>query len=171
MDERPGGRPRRRKLWVGLGTVAVVFLCLAVSGAAALFLGPLRLAGGHWIQHGIRPPLLGHFGGWWLLGISIALRLLFFGLLLLSLILLLRFLLWGRHRTDTRAWEGGSRGTGECVGSRDDWSSQTWHKHAGHWGPPPRWTSPPSTGVDHETEARESGRSAEGEESNAPDAG
>lgn len=171
MDERSGSGLRRRKLWVGLGAVAVVFLCLAVCGLAALFLGPVRAASGHWAFDGVHPPFLGRYAGWGLLGISVALRLLFFGLLLLALILVLRRVLWGHHTKDPRFWGGQPGGRGEGAGHRGAWDSETWHQHARHWGPPPWWASPPDSGSASATEAGVAGDPGDVTESDTPDPG
>ncbi len=148
MDEKSGGGFKRRKLWVGIGVLAVILLCLAVCGSSVLFFGTARPGTGHRAFGGEHPPPVGRFAGWGLIGIGLAIKLLFGGLLLLLLFYVLRRVCWGHHPRGPHPWGRPPAGTGEGVDPRNAWGSGDWSEDARHWGPPPWRGSPPMPGSD-----------------------
>jgi hypothetical protein len=155
MDERFKGK----RLWIGLGALAIVGLCLM------LFLGAMAAFAfqRHGSVHGMAPqveqvqppttqeggavPQLPYGPGGWgmgrhrglmplrslFLGVLCFLPLLFFGLIAVLAVGLARRRCWGRWSEA----EEGPRGTrGPC-------GPGAWHHHGWHWGPPPGWGPPP----------------------------
>jgi hypothetical protein len=160
MDERFRGRG----LWIGLGAVALIFLCLLMmAGAAGAVLAPSRAApvvvqppaAG---EGAVQPPavyygpgLLGGLG----YGIGVLFKLAFLGLLLLLVLGLVRRLFWG-----PRHWWAHYCAP---VPSGEGWQGQPGgaqpqaHRHWFHrWGPPP-WC-----GCAHEGAAGETGEASAG---------
>ncbi len=161
MDKRFG----RWGMWVALGTVALLFLCVVVGcfGAAALF---TQRPSGVWMQPqagegGAVPPAVVYpaHGGWGPLGIlgagvSLFLKLLLLGLLVLLLLRLVRRLLWGRGHACPPYWYGGWKGAPQGTAGGEEgeadsgtaWGPPPWRRHAWRhhhpWGPPPWWGSP-----------------------------
>jgi hypothetical protein len=147
MDERFRGKG----LWVGLGLLAVIFLCLMLCGLGALSMFTTR-SGPVYVQppageEGAVPPStypghgvlgMGRYDGWQPFGIlgfgiSMLFKLLFFGLLLLLFVGLIRRIFWG-HR-----WWGPPRGHKppqgkEWKGRPHAWGPWAWHWH-GEYGP------------------------------------
>jgi hypothetical protein len=150
MDERLRGRG----LWIGLGGLAIVFLCVLVCGLGALaFLGvrsgpvyvpPAAGAGGGTVAPGyyyapVGAGLLGSLGT----GISLLFRFLLFGLLLLLVLRLFRHLFWGRRAWRMHAWPQppeGREGQGQEYAA---WGPWAWHRHYRGWHCPPGWGPPP----------------------------
>ncbi len=152
MDERF----RRKGFWIGVGGVAIIFLCLMLCGLGALSMFATR-SGPVYVQppageEGAVPPStypghgplgMGWYGGWQppgilRLGIGI-LTLLFFGLLLLLFLGLIRRMFWG-HR-----WWGPPLGykPPQSKEGEDEphaaWGPWAWHRHHKQWGPPSWW--------------------------------
>lgn len=168
MDERIDKVHRegwaRRGLWIGLGGLGIIFLCLLVCGSIVFLAAVGRSGPIQGIAPYVQPPageegvapLTSHgpFGvsrtaGWGLFGIlSMGLGLLFkillLGLFLLLLFRLVRHLVWGRCYYSPYAWARPSRSPagsarGEGGNARTDWGPRAWHHPRGHWGPPPWW--------------------------------
>jgi len=151
MDQRFRGK----KLWIGLGALAIVFLCLMLCGLGAMAMvttsrGPVVQppAG----EEGAAPPPT-HYGhgplgmgrsvGWGPFGIlsfglGLLFKLLFFGLLLLLLIGLAKRLFWG-HRAWCPPYWGqppeGKEGEDKPYAAWGPWA-WAWYQ-CKHWGPPP----------------------------------
>jgi hypothetical protein len=161
MDERFKGK----RMWLGFGALAVIFLCVmlcAFGAIATMFTRHTPLYGQvPYVQapageEGAAPPATYHgpvgvrghdnFGPLGLIGAGLGLiaKLLFFGLLLALLFGLVRHLFWGRR------WRYGHWGppcppgvppTGDQGADAPPagWGPPAWHHHGKHWGPPPWW--------------------------------
>ena len=148
MDERF----RSKGLWIGLGVLALLFMCLLVMGAGAAVFAPLRSSVGYvqpptgdggavaqvpYHTHGGPLALLGY-------GIGLFFKVAFFGLLLMLLLGLVRRIFWGH-----RAWGHGHwgppcppprPGKGSAEGDEPAaWGPWAWHRHHKHGGWPPWW--------------------------------
>jgi hypothetical protein len=165
MEERFG----RKRLWIGLGALGLIFLCLMACGlltvvglvprpAAVVPQPGATLGQPQGSEDGAVPPAqaydygrpaAGWFPGGGLLGllaygISLLFKVAFWGLLLMLLLGLVRRLFWGpRHRCS--------------PGSHEHWKE---HPHAG-------WSAWHSHGADFRDK---SGTAGEGDESSAPNA-
>lgn len=157
MDKRFG---RKGMLWIALGLVALLFLCLVVAclGAATVF-APRQ--GGVWMQppageQGAVPPAQFYplHGTWGPLGVvgaglHLLLKLFLFGLLVLLVVRLVGWLFWGRWRAcpphGYGPWKGAPQGApGDEAGEPGSaWRRHPWHHHHRHWGPPPWWAPRP----------------------------
>jgi hypothetical protein len=144
MEESMDKWFRRRRTWLVIGVVAIIFLCLAVMGMGAMAAvlgrsgmastGPL--AGG---ELGVPPQAyhglgIGRHAGFGLLGIlgfgiSLLFKLVFFGLLLLLLMGLIRRLFWGPRHWHPHYARPHHRGKPPTDGD--------WKHRARTWGPPP----------------------------------
>jgi hypothetical protein len=149
MDERFRGK----RLWIGLGALAIIGLCLMLFlGTMAAFV-LLRSSSAYGTvphmeqvqpptgqEEGAVPQLRYGPGSWGIgrhhgrvrlgllfMGALCVLPLLFFGLIALLAVGLARRRCWGRWSEG----EGGSGGT--CGPCRPG----DWHHHGWHWGPPP----------------------------------
>lgn len=167
MDERFRGKA----IWVGLGALAIVFMCLMLCGFGSMLAAPRGMvyapppAG----EEGAAPPSLayghgpvgvGRYGGsgpFGLLfyGIGAIFRLAFFGLLLLLLLGLVKRVFWGHPH-----WGPASRckpPEGEEGEDRPyvGWGPWAWHHH-GKRGRPLHWWGPPPEPIDREDESGES---------------
>jgi hypothetical protein len=170
MDEKFRGKG----MWIGLGAVAIVFLCLMLIGFAAVAAFAPHLGPIYGVAPQVQPPagseggavpapyygyapLRGGagFGLFGILGFGIGLifKLLFFGLLLLLFFRLIRHLLWGPRHWGYRHWgpcwgakpPEGKEGQGPSGATPGPWA---WPHHR-HWGPPPWWA--PESGPAPET--------------------
>ena len=154
MDERFRGKG----LWIGLGALAIIFLCIMLCGMGAMFAGPRSQV---YVQppvgeEGVAPPPA--YYGFGPLGtgrhsvagpfafvfgaIGFAFKLAFFGLLMVLLIGLVRRIWWGHHCwAPPRNWvpPEGEEGEGHFWSGRGPWA---WHHYRRHGGPPPWWGSP-----------------------------
>lgn len=162
---------RKNKHWVGLGALAIIFLCLALCGMGAMasmfFRGGADYGPAPYVQapageEGVAPPpaSYGHgrmhmtpggpfsfVGG----AIGLLFRLAFFGLLLLLMIGLVKRLFWG-PRWGARHWAAHHRG---MPPKGKPWKG----KPHGHWGPPWMW---PCDGPPDEADASSEPDDAEG---------
>jgi hypothetical protein len=157
MEERFSGR----KLWFGLGALALIFLCLMVCGLAVLALAPVHLGPAYGVAPYVQPPAAGggaapvpvyqySLGPLGILaaGVGLIFKLIFFGLLLLLVFGLVRRLFWRRW-----FWYPPYRGTppegqeGEGAGP---WGPWYWRHHHRHCGPPPWWTPETEAGAGKE---------------------
>jgi hypothetical protein len=160
MDERFKGK----RMWWGLGALAVIFMCVmlcAFGAIATLFTRQTPIYGQvPYVQapageEGTVPPATYHgplglrgrggFGPLRIIGAGIGLifKLLLLGLLVVLLLGLVRHLFWPRR------WRYGHWGS-PCppgvppTGEKDadapsaGWGPP-WHHHGRHWGPPPWW--------------------------------
>jgi len=157
MDERFRGKG----LWVGLGAMAIVFLCMMLCGMGAMFAGPRSQV---YVQpptaeesgappplpafHGRGPTSLGRYGAVGPLGfifgaIGALFKLAFMGLLLLlGLGLVVRIFRWHRCWGPPPGWKPpeGKESEGKSYAA---WGPRAWHHHHKHWGPPPWWDAEP----------------------------
>ena len=157
MDERLRGKG----IWVGLGVLAIVFLCIMMCGMSAMFAGPRSAV---YVQplvaeessapppqppalHGYGPSGSGRYGalgpfGFFFGIIGAIFRLALFGLLLLLGMGLLKRIFFGR-----RCW-GPPPGWRPPGGKEVDekayatWGPRAWHRCHRRWGPPPWWEAP-----------------------------
>lgn len=166
MDKRFG----RWGMWVALAMVALLFFCVVVGCFGAAAISTLRPAGA-WMppqggEGGAVPPTVFYpaHGGWGPLGVlgagmSLFLKLLLVGLLVLLLFRLVRRLFWGRWHTCSPYGYGPWKGVPQGVpgGEAEDpdagtawgpppWKRHAWRHHHRAWGPPPWWGSPPEEG-------------------------
>jgi hypothetical protein len=138
---------RQRRTWLIVGVAAIIFLCLAVlgMGAMAAVLGRSGIVGAGPLaemERGVPPQVYHGFGGigrhggvgvFGLLGFGLGLlfKFVFFGLLLLLLIGLIRRLFWGPRHWHPRYMGPHHRGK---PPKGAEW------KHRPHaWGPPWTW--------------------------------
>lgn len=148
---------RKNKHWIGLGALAIIFMCLALCGVGAMatmfFRGGPDVAAVPYVQapageDGVAAPPVtyGHSRTGMMRGgpfsfvggaISLLFRLAFFGLLLLLLIGLVKRIFWGPG-WGARHWAAHRRGMPPKG------------KPHGHWGPPWMW---PCDGPPTEAEA------------------
>jgi hypothetical protein len=167
MDERFRGKG----IWVGLGALAIVFLCLTLCGLVSMLVVPRGMvyAPPPSGQEGAAPPPttygygpvgMGHYGGggplaFLFYGIGAIFRLAFLGLLLLLLLGLVKRVLWG-HRHWGQAYRcrpaEGEEGEGKPY---PGWGPWAWHHH-GKRGGPPHWWGPPPEPADRGEESGES---------------
>lgn len=164
---------RRKGLWIGLGVMGLIFLCVTLCA-----LGPLlMLLPGQAVRYAPAPyvqppsaqeeapqiyqgPVTGRYVPAGPLGIvghafRLLFKLLFFGLLLVLGLRLIRRVCWGPRHWYAPYWgpyyggrppntptpgapEGDEGHTG--WGPPPPWARRTWHHHRHHWGPPPPWT-------------------------------
>ena len=81
------------------------------------------------------------------MGISLLFKLLFFGLLLMLVLGLVKRFFWGRRHWAHHPWgppcPPGMATQGKA--GEDDphagWEPPFWHRHGKHWGPPPWWNA------------------------------
>lgn len=161
MDERFRGKT----MWIGLGAVAIVFLCVALCGFGAMATLFLRSGSTYEVVPYVQPPAgeegavpppvqyghgpvgLGRHDGWGPLGIlgsgiSLIFKLLLLGLLLLLLFGLVKRLLWGRWSWCPPYWHRSPEGK-EGESKPQGQGPWAWHHHRKHWGPPPWWGAEP----------------------------
>jgi hypothetical protein len=157
MDERFRGRG----LWIGLGALAILLLCLLMCGMGAMLAGPRGTvyvqppAGG---EGAVVAPVYHGYGpfGFILAGVGFLFKLAFFGLLLLLGLGLVKRILWG-HRcwAPPPGWKGpeGEEGKGSVYTA---WGPWAWHHryHRRHCGPPP-WWGPPAEPAEEDDEPGE----------------
>ncbi len=144
---------RGKGLWIGLGVLGVLFLCLLVFGAGTMMFagrsapvyvqpapgaeGAAPLPQGYY-GHG--PMGLGRHGGFGLFGIigfglGLIFKLLFFGLLALLLLGLVRRFFWG-HRHPAWMHYGKPPKGEKWEGKPHAWGPPwAWHHHGGPCGP------------------------------------
>lgn len=157
MDERF----KRPGIWIGLGVMAIIFLCIVMlCGAGAMLsmfgrslpaYGPVPQVAPPVAEDGAAPPQAYYYGygpfsggrhmGFGLFGFLF--RAFVFGLALLLAIGLLKRLLWGprhwRHRYCGPPHPGRRPKGGEGEQASSEWGPWAWHRHHRHWGPPPWW--------------------------------
>jgi hypothetical protein len=170
MDERF----RDKRHWIGLGALVIVFLCVALCALGAMGTVGMSMMRSEtaYVQppageEGAVPPPtyhghgpLGRFGGtgpFHVLGFGIKLifGLLFFGLLALLLIGLVKRLFWG-HRWGWAPYGGRPPKGKKGEGKSDAWGPWGWHHHRKHWGPPPWWAAEPeASGEEGEPDAED----------------
>jgi hypothetical protein len=171
MDERFRGKG----LWIGLGAIAIVFLCIMLCGMGAMFAGPSSqvYVQPPVAQEGSAPPppaMYGHAGigrygtvgplGFVFGAIGALFRLAFLGLLLLlGLGLVKRIFIGHRCWGPLPGWKPpeGQEGAGKPHAA---WEPQAWRHHHKHWGPPPWW----NTETDYTAENGEQGEQYDIEE-------
>ena len=173
MDERFQGKG----LWIGLGALAIIFLCLMLCGMAAMFAGPRgavyvqpqRHSGGaHTMAPGgegaVAPPVYHGYGpfGFILAGVGFLFKLAFFGLLLLLGLGLVKRILWGpRCWGPAPGWRSpaGPEGEGNAYATPPAVAPWAWHHHhhRKHWGPPPWWGPPPEAAEEADEPGEEYG--------------
>jgi hypothetical protein len=164
MDERFRGKVH----WVALGVAAIVFLCVMLC-ALGVFSMLLIRSDAVYVQpstgeEGAAPPAsygpfqAGHYAHWEPFGIigaglSLAFKLLLFGLLLLLFFGLFKRLLWGHRYWCPPYWSKPPKGQEGEGKPGSAWGPWTWHHHhhRPHWGPPPGW-APRSEPVGDESE-------------------
>jgi hypothetical protein len=149
MDERFRGKG----IWVGLGVLAIIFLCLMMCGAGVMVMLGTRVGPAYGVvpqvqppaaEEGAAPPAIYHgYGGSGLFavlssGIGLLFKLLFFGLILFLLFGLARRLFWG-HRHWCPPYPG-------QPPEGKDWKGQphapwAWHHYRQHGRPPPWWST------------------------------
>jgi hypothetical protein len=153
MDERFRGN----RLWIGLGALAIIFLCVALCGfgaMASMFMrSDIGYAPAPYVQppageEGVVPPPtyyqdhsplgMGRYGNTGLFGfvsgaIGLLFRLVFFGLLLLLLLGLVKRLFWGpRHHW--ACYPGRPPKGKEWKGRpHPGWGPWAWHGHGAPW--------------------------------------
>jgi hypothetical protein len=159
---------RRKGLWIGLGVTGLIFLCvmtcvlgafLTVMPRQTLTYAPVPYVAPQAGEEGAAPqiyqgPMVSRHSGLGPLGIvgfgfRLLLKLLFFGLLLMLGLRLMRHLMWGpRHwcasywgphyqgKPPRRTAEGGE---GEAGWGPPPWVHRAWRHHRHHWGPPSWW--------------------------------
>ena len=150
---------RGKGLWIGIAALGIVFLCLLVFGAMAMMFtvrsGPVYVQPPTGAEGAVPPTqyyghgplgMGGHRGvglfGIIGAGIGLIFKLLFFGLLLLLGLGLVKRFFWGRHHWAYRHWgppcPPGTTPKGKA--GEDDphagWGPPPWHRHGKHWGPP-----------------------------------
>lgn len=142
MDERY----RKWVIWVGLGALAILFLCVMLCGlgAMAMLVTDRSLV---YVQpptgeDGAPPPLpyYGHgpvamgrtavFGG-----IGVIFRLLIFGMLLLLLFGLVKRIFWGHRYWRGPHWGGPPPGQDWKGKGHPGWGPWAWHGHWRCWEP------------------------------------
>jgi hypothetical protein len=161
-------RFRHRGILIGLGILAIIFLCLMVGGAG-VFMLTARPGPAYGVAPQVQPPAeggsapapysygphaMGRHGGFGPLGIigfgfRMLFRLLLLGLLLMLFLGIARRVMWGRrwHHHPGRYYRGkkppegvpGSSDQGEW-GPCGHFGPWHWHHHGKH-GPPPGWGS------------------------------
>jgi hypothetical protein len=160
---------RRKRLWIGLGALALIFMCVMVAGAGLVALLAARPGPVYGVVPQVQPPAGGESGampapyygyapvrgslGWGLFGIvgfgiGLFFKLLVLGLLLMLFFRLARRLFWGPRYWGYRHWgpccpdksPQGGPGEGTSGAAQGPWA---WHRHHRHWGPPPWWGPEP----------------------------
>jgi hypothetical protein len=155
MDERFRGK----KHWIGLGALAVIFLCLILCGLGAMAMVMVRSGPACGVvpqvqppvsQEGAAPPAIyygpmgmgwfGHSGpfGFILGGIRLLFGVALFGLFLLLIAGLVRRVFWGPRSWCPPYWCRPPQGK-EGEGKPQEQGPWAWHHHRRHWGPPPWW--------------------------------
>ena len=156
MDERFRGKG----LLIGLGAMAIVFLCILLCGMGAMFAGPRSQV---YVQppvaqessapppppalYGHGPAGVGRYGvagplGFIFGAIGALFKLAFLGLLLLlGLGLVKRFFFGHRCWGPPPGWKPpeAQEGEGKAYAA---WGPRAWHRYHRHWGPPPWWAAP-----------------------------
>ncbi|MGD2206601.1 MAG: hypothetical protein PVH17_07470 [Anaerolineae bacterium] len=145
-------RFRGRGLWIGLAVLGILFLCFAMFGAGAMMF--TARSGTVYMQppageEAVAPPApyyghgpLGRHGGWGPFGIigfgiGLIFKLLFFGLLLVLLLgLVKRIFLGPRHWGWAPHWGRPPKGKEGEDKPHEAWGPRAWHRHFAHWGPP-----------------------------------
>jgi hypothetical protein len=146
MDERF----RRKGLWLGLGAVAIIFMCLMLCGLGTMAMfttrsGPVYVppapgeegAAPPQVYQGHAPRGMGHHGGGGILGfvfrgIGLVFMLVFSGLLLLLLFGLIKRVFWGHRHWGPphRCGPKGKEWKGRPHAARGPWP---WHYHGAPW--------------------------------------
>jgi hypothetical protein len=166
MDERF----RRNGVWIGVGLLAIIFLCVMLCGLGAFATLATRSGPVYGVVPQVQPPVAedgaaapqvyGYAPGTWGAGrhvgfspFSFIFKFLFFGLLLLLLFgLLKRFFwgprLWGAGHWGHRHWHPPygarpPRGKDAEDSAPGEWGPWAWHCHGKHWRPPPGWAPEP----------------------------
>jgi hypothetical protein len=166
MDERFRGK----KHWIGLGALAIIFLCLALCGLGAMATVVLRSGPAHGVALHLQPsageegaapsagccgPMgrgqVGHWGpfGFIFGGIRLLIGLAVLGLLLLLIVGLARRVFWGRRHWGPPPWTRSPEGK-EGEGTPCAWGPWAWHHHGRQEGPVPE-----PTGKEGESQAAE----------------
>jgi hypothetical protein len=167
VDERFRGKG----IWVGLGALAIVFLCVMMCGMVASLAGPRSAV---YVQPpvaeqsgAVPPPAIYGYGpggisrtgavgpfGFVLGAIGALFKLAFLGLLLLLGLGLVRRVFWGHHCWGPPpGWRPPMPPQGGNAASAP-WGPWGWHRHRRTWGPPPWWGPEPEPG-DKEDEPEE----------------
>lgn len=151
---------KRNGLWIGLGAMAVIFLCIMLCGAGAMVsmfgrsvpaYAPVPQVAPPAAEDGAAPPQAYYYGpspfsggrhmGFGLFGFLF--RVVSFGLVLLLAIGLFKRLLWGprhwRHRYCGPPHPGRPPKGSEGEQGAAEWGPWSWHRRHKHWGPPPWW--------------------------------
>ena len=157
---------RRKGLWIGLGALAIVFLCMMMCGFGALMRtsrGPVYVQPPV-AEEGAAPPPQAYYGygpssmgrtgahgpfGFFFGFIGGLFKLAFFGLLLLLGIGLIKRIFWGRRCWGPPPGWKPPDGAQNAGHTKAGWGPQGWHHHR-HWGPPPPWWTPPETDAEQD---------------------
>lgn len=154
-------RSRRTGLWIGLGALIIIAMCVMLTGLGTL----LMLRGHSGPAQGMVPQVqapateqggavpapyyshhsMGRFGGFGPLGfigfgIRMIFRLVFFGLLLAVFVGLTKCLFWGRRHRWAHCHGKAPEGEDEEWGPMP-WHGlhKNWHRKIAKHGPPPWW--------------------------------
>ena len=149
MDERFRGKG----LWIGLGVLAIIMLCVMMCGAGSMAMMYMSRGGEYVVPPAVEegaPPPVAHGYGPLARGGAIAhgpfgflgsvlgglFKLAVVGLLLLVFFRLAMRLFWGPRFCGPRFSGAGYRGK-PPKGDGDDWGPpwHAWHRHRRHWGP------------------------------------
>ena len=152
MDERFRGK----KHWIGLGAVAIIFLCLIMCGLGTMAMVVMRSGPAHGVTLQLQSPIgeestappvvhrgpadMGGFGyrapfGFFFGGIRLLFGLAFFGLFLLLIVGLVRWVFWGPRHWGPPPWPAG--GLGQEGRPHAGWGPWAWRHHGGPGGPGP----------------------------------
>jgi hypothetical protein len=172
-------RLRGRGHWLGLGALAIVFLCIMLCGLGTFGMLVMRSSPAHGTLPHAQPPAgedgaappsgyyaygpLGHgrHTSWGPLGIlafgiGLIFKLLFLGLVLVLLLGMVKRLFWGRRHPCPPHWGKPAEDERSEGTSDTGWGPFAWH-HRRHWGPPPAQGPEPSpTAEEGEADASES---------------
>lgn len=149
MDERFRGKG----VWIGLGALAIIFLCLMLCGLGTMAMfatsrDPVYVqppAG----EGGVAPPPAQYSPGPWGMarhggfgpfgiisfGLGMLFKLLFFGLFLFLLLGLVKRLFWGHRRGGLHHWGKPPQGKGWKDHPHAAWGPWAWRCWGEHWGP------------------------------------
>ncbi len=159
MDERFRGKG----IWIGLGALAIIFLCLMMCGFGAMVTMATRSSSAYGVVPQMQPPIaeeasapppayyghgpvgMGRHGGFGpirfvFLGGGLLFTLLFFGFLLFLFVGAARHFRWGHRSWGPPFWgkpPEGEEGEGNAHAACGPWG---WARYHGHWGPPPEPT-------------------------------
>ena len=150
MDERFRG-----KKWIGLGALAIIFLCLALCGMSTMAMFVLRSGPSHGVALQVQPspgeegtaPSTGYWGpmgrgqmghggpfGFIFGGIRLLFGLAVLGVLLLVMMCVARRVFWGPRHWGPPPWARSPEGK-EGEGTPCAWGPWAWYHHGGQGRP------------------------------------